>query len=77
MQFAESRLLIDMDYFVSYRIPNCYGRCLVTRKTPITCIEDIVEMEAAILKMKEDRGEPMQAGEKPVIVNWQKFEKPE
>ena len=65
-----------MDYFVSYSVSNGFGRCRVTRETPITCIEDIEEMEAAVYRNQIEQGTFCTSGTKPIIVNWQPFEKP-
>ena len=65
-----------MDYFVSYRFPNGFGRCLINRSTPICSIGDIVDMEKAILDGKILKGELNNEETRPVIVSWQKFEVP-
>lgn len=67
---------MDIDYFVSYRFSNGFGRVRVTRDSPITCIEDVEAMEKFIKthKEKENGGNEVHY---PVIVGWQRFESPE
>lgn len=66
--------MIMFDYFVSYRIPDDFGRCRITRSIPISSIEEIESMEKAITKNQREKG-TLKEGDEIFIVNWQKFEK--
>ena len=65
-----------MDYFVSYRFTGGFGRCYVKRDSRVTCMDDIFDMEEAILKLKQETDPSWNSNTRPVIVGWQPFEKP-
>lgn len=39
-----------MRYFVAYKYPAGFGRCEITRDTPIASINDVAEVEESIMK---------------------------
>ena len=41
-------------YFVCYKFPQGYGRCELQMDAPVTCIEDIVEMELKIVDLNPE-----------------------
>ena len=66
---------IKINYFVSYRFSNGFGRCLITYGGLISSIDDLVAIEKEILRDRQDKG---LFTEGPIIVvGWQKFELPQ
>ncbi|MCK5611140.1 hypothetical protein KAR91_55215 [Candidatus Pacearchaeota archaeon] len=57
---------MEIEYFVSYWIQNGHGRCKITRDAPITCMEDIEAIEAALTRKN---------GAMVMLKYWKRFER--